>query len=447
MANTPAETGTPSAFDGLPEGAGWHRCCLQVNSFEYQQHRGAPLGQTVEEDYNNALVDALVQAGVSVIAITDHWCVDSGETLRYAAQASGITAFPGFEATTKDGVHLLVLFDPAAHVANINRNIGECGIPADCHDSRPGTLDFLELLERAEAWGAVVVAPHVTTGGGLLDKLSGQSAVRAWTDSRLHAVAVSGAALSQGHKAILDNKDSAYNRNNHLAVIGAADVNGPADVAKTGSSSWIKLSSLTTSGLDLAFRTPETRVSRTDPSANVHSRIIGMTWEGGFLDGMKIRFNDSLNVLIGGRGSGKSTVIESLRYALALKPLTPSSAEDHAGMIKQVLGAGTKVLVAIQVRIPSDAVFTIERLVGSAPVVRDSTGALLQSAPLDLLRGVEIYGQRELAELARNRQQLTSLLAQYLPNGTEDEQIAATNNKHWSGLGGQYWPPKRRSKP
>jgi len=179
----------------------------------------------------------------------------------------------------------------------------------------------------------------------------------------------------------------------------------------------------------LAFRTPETRVSRTEPSANVHSRIIGMTWEGGFLDGMKIRFNDSLNVLIGGRGSGKSTVIESLRYALALKPLTPSSAEDHAGMIKQVLGAGTKVLVAIQVRIPSDAVFTIERLVGSTPVVRDSTGALLQSAPLDLLRGVEIYGQRELAELARNRQQLTSLLAQYLPNGTEDEQVAATNKQ------------------
>lgn len=412
--------GRVSEFDDLTEGTEWRRCALQVNPYSYQEHHNKPLATSSDEDtYNNSLVAALVEAEISVIAITDHWCVDSGTKLRAAAEQRGITVFPGFEATAKDGVHLLVLFDPAADVANINRNIGECGIPADCRESRPGSLDTVELLERAEAWGAVTVAPHVTTGGGLLDKLSGQPAVQAWRDGRLHAVGLGGAAPSQGSAAILANKDTAYKRTNPIAVLAAADVNSPADVEKTGSSCWIKLSSLTISGLDLAFRTPETRVARINPTGSAHARVIGVSWEGGFLDGVRIRFNESLNVLIGGRGSGKSTVIESLRYALGMAPLAATLKQEHDGMIKHVLGPGTKIRLEIQVRTPSPASYTIERLVGSSPIVRDLGGALLQSTPHDLLHGAEVYGQRELAELARDKQRLTSLLAQYLPDGAD----------------------------
>ena len=416
-----------SEFDDLPEGAGWRRCALQINPFSYLEANGKSLDDFSDErSYNTALVAALLDVGISVIAITDHWCVDSGITLRVAAEAAGITVFPGFEATTKDGVHLLVLFDPASDTANINRNIGECGIPADCRESRPGSLDTLELLAYAERWNAVTVAPHVTTGGGLLDKLSGQSAVQAWTDARLHAVGVGGATPSQGHAAILTNKDAAYRRNNPLAVLAAADVSGPVDAAKAGSSCWIKLSSLTISGLDLAFRTPETRVARTDPTECSHARITGIRWEGGFLDGVRIRFNESLNVLIGGRGSGKSTVIESLRYALGIPPLAKLSKDEHEAMVTHVLGAGTKVRLEVQIRSPSVAMYTVERLVGSNPVVRDATGALLHSAPSDLLRSTEVYGQRELAELARDKQRLTSLLAQYLPDDADRGEGAKT---------------------
>lgn len=331
----------------------------------------------------------------------------------------------GFEGTAKDRVHLLVIFDPSTDRGNINRYIGECGIPADCHESRPGTLDTLELLERAEAWSAVTVAPHVTTGGGLLDKLSGQSAVRAWTDNRLHAVGVGGGVLSQAHEAILSNRDAAYKRTNPLAILAAADICSPADVSKSGGSSWIKLSSLTISGLDLAFRTPETRVSRDDPTRGAHAQIVGLTWEGGFLDGVKVRLKESLNVLIDGRGSGKSTVLESIRYALGIAPLASSSKAEHDAMVKNVLGAGTKVRLEMQIRKPSVSTYTVERLVGSKSVVRDSAGTVLQAAPVNLLRGVSVYGQRELAELVRDKGRLTSLLAQYLPDGTDTTDAAA----------------------
>jgi DNA repair exonuclease SbcCD ATPase subunit len=156
-----------------------------------------------------------------------------------------------------------------------------------------------------------------------------------------------------------------------------------------------------------------------DPQGLAHPHLIGVRWEGGFLDEVKIRLNESLNVLIGGRGSGKSTVIESIRYALEIPPLAAVSQATHDSMIRDVLGSGAKVTLEVEVRTPSPTIFTIERLVGSKPVVRGSAGALLQSAPADVLRGTEVYGQRELAELARNRQQLTALLAQYLPDSNE----------------------------
>lgn len=420
-----------SEFAGLTEGATWNRCAFQVNPYSYLEANGrSTQGLGDEASYNASIVAALLSNGIRVIAVTDHWCVDSGASLREAAEAAGITVFPGFEATAKDGVHLLVLFDPGTSPANINRHIGECGIPADCHESRPGSQDTLELLECAERWGAVIIAPHVTSGGGLLDKLSGQTAVQAWTDPRLHAVALSGGVPSQGHAAILANRDLAYKRGNPVARLRAADVSHPSDLVKPGSSCWIKLSSLTINGLDLAFRTPETRVSQEDPQGLAHPRLIGVRWEGGFLDEVKIRLNESLNVLIGGRGSGKSTVIESIRYALEIAPLAAVSQATHDSMIRDVLGSGAKVTLEVEVRTPSPTIFTIERLVGSKSVVRDSAGALLQSAPGDVLRGTEVYGQRELAELARNKQQLTALLAQYLPDSNELGHAVSTHARN-----------------
>lgn len=415
----------------MSEGARWHRCALQVNPFAYLAANAKQIAGLDDEDaYNEAMVHALVEAGVEAIAITDHWRVDTSESLGAAAQAAGISVFPGFEATSKDGVHLLVIYDPSTEAANINRNIGECGIPADCEDSRPGNKDALELLECAERWGAVVVAAHVTSGGGLFDKLSGQSAISVWKDPRLHAAAYGGTNPTQAHSMILANKDPMYQRANPLAVLQAADVSKPEDVAKSGSTTWIKLSSFSLSGLDLAFRTPDTRVRLEDPSLTPHPVIRSVHWEGGFLDGVSLRFNDSLNVFIGGRGSGKSTVIESLRHVLDLEPLGVVSKAEHTAMVNGVLGSGTKTVLELETQTPRRERFTIERLVGSSPVVRSVDGSVLRSTPSDVLPGARVFGQRELAELARDKVGLTALLSGFLPPDSEAVPNGAVEKLH-----------------
>jgi hypothetical protein len=54
--------------------------------------------------------------------------------------------------------------------------------------------------------------------------------------------------------------------------------------------------------------------------ASPHHQIVSLTIEGGFLDGVTLDFVDGLNCVIGGRGAGKTTVLEFLRYILGLMP-------------------------------------------------------------------------------------------------------------------------------
>ena len=58
-----------------------------------------------------------------------------------------------------------------------------------------------------------------------------------------------------------------------------------------------------------------------------------ITAEGGFLDKLELSFSKGLNVIIGGRGTGKTSVIELLRYCLDVRNYTEESgarSREHA---------------------------------------------------------------------------------------------------------------------
>ena len=62
--------------------------------------------------------------------------------------------------------------------------------------------------------------------------------------------------------------------------------------------------------------------------------------EGGFLDGLDLRFTEGMNVLIGERGAGNSSVIELLRFALGTPALTERFARLAREHTASVLGDG-----------------------------------------------------------------------------------------------------------
>jgi DNA repair ATPase RecN len=402
----------------FPRGARFYKCALQINPFDYliKYKKATPF--TDEETYNNALIQACKEQGVEVIAVTDHYCVKSTARLIAAARHNGILVFPGFEAVTKDGIHLLCLCDANRNASELERIIGDCGI----HDQQTGMplgdYDVLELLQRSRIkWNAVCVAAHVASDGGLLRTLAGQARINAWRSQDLLACSLPGPIeeAPDDLRPILQNKNADYRREHAVAVINAQDINGPDDLVKPGASCWIKMSEVSVDGLRQAFLDPESRIRlASDPVPEEHIELVAIVWQGGFLDGQAIHFNENLNVLIGGRGTGKSTIVESLRYVLGLSPLGEEARKAHEGIIRQVLRSGTKISLLVRSYRPSKREYLLERTVPNPPVVREEKGQVLNIMPQDIIPKAEVYGQHEISELTKSPEKLTRLLERFV---------------------------------
>lgn len=69
-------------------------------------------------------------------------------------------------------------------------------------------------------------------------------------------------------------------------------------------------------------------------------RIARLDVDEGFLDGLTIEFSPGLNVLIGARGVGKTSVIELLRFVLGASWFTADAEARSTQQVKSVLGDG-----------------------------------------------------------------------------------------------------------
>jgi predicted ATPase len=400
----------------LPSGARFYRAALQVNPFAYLGRYNKPTRFRTEVEYNAAIIAACLETGIEVIGVTDHYRVHESAGLVQAARVAGVFAFSGFEAVTKDGVHFLCLFDPNKD-SMLERFIGDCGVHDTQAASPTGGLDATELLGRAKTWGSICLAAHVASDGGLLKKLSGQPRVNAWKSPDLLACVLAGPVSDapDNLRPILENRDAEHRRNRAVAVINAGDVNSPEDLKKDGTSCFIKMSNVSVEALRQAFLDPDSRIRlNSDPQAEPHAEFLAVTWEGGFLGDTSVHFNGNLNVLVGGRGTGKSTMIESIRYALGLDPLGEEARKAHDGVVRYVLRSGTKISLLVRSHKPSQRCYTIERSVPNPPIVKDEIGDVMTLSPKDVMPGVEVFGQHEISELTKSREKLTLLLERFV---------------------------------
>ncbi|MGI9361960.1 MAG: AAA family ATPase [Parasphingorhabdus sp.] len=60
----------------------------------------------------------------------------------------------------------------------------------------------------------------------------------------------------------------------------------------------------------------------------------------GFLDGLDLQIDDGLNVLIGARGTGKTSIIELIRFVLGLENVVSESSQRSAEHAEAILGTG-----------------------------------------------------------------------------------------------------------
>ena len=391
-----------------PTGAVFHRCALHVNP----HHDGdAPSNAA-------AIVAKAVELGVSVLAVTG---LDSVAAFRTVAAGQGITLFPGFEVTSAEGLHVLCIYPPGTAAGQLEQFLDQLGVDRAAPAADPSGVSFENVLTRVRVQGGVAIAAYATADGDLFDGLS----MQAWRSEDLLAVRIPGPVeeLPEDARHILENRSADYRRvhpaggKQAVAVINANGVATAADLEHPAATCRIKMSEVSIEGLRQAFLDPDSRIRLNrqdgDAEAEAHTELMSLAWDGGFLDGASISLNPNLNVLVGGHGAGKSTIIESLRYVLALEPVGEEAGKAHNGIVRHVLRSGTKVSLRVRCYRPATREYLIERTVPNPPVVRDENGLVSNLLPRDILPRVEVYGQHEISELARSGEKLTRLLDRF----------------------------------
>ena len=128
-------------------------------------------------------------------------------------------------------------------------------------------------------------------------------------------------------------------------------------------------------------------------------RLLRLAVQGGFLDGLDVEFAPGLNCLIGGRGTGKTTLLEFVRYALDPAALEgPRRAGSLAALVESNLGGG-RVWLHLATR--DGLRYTVGRSAGEPPVVLDQQH---RPTAITLGRGrffaADIFSQNQVESIA-----------------------------------------------
>lgn len=401
------------------------KCALQVNPAGYIINRGDGHNHGMnEEQYNQELLRIAQENGIEVIGLADHGNVDSVDAIRELMNAHGILVFPGFEIASSEKAHFVCLFSEHTSRDDLIGYMAKLEIDTK-NPTYPSKLSAEQILEKIDELNGFIYAAHCINDNGVLKlKLN-----HVWKNIRLKATQIP-ATLDEsgnenhGYRNILLNKDEAYKRDSSITIINAKDVAKPDDLANPTASCLVKMTKPSFEAFKLAFQDAESRIRlNSENFINHYSCIESLKIIGGYLDGVSIEFSEHLNTVIGGRGTGKSTLLECIRYVLQLEPISKKAKQQHEEIIKENLGK-TKARVELVIRSKkmNGKRFIIARSYGQNATVKDEQGKISTFTPLDLLPAIEIYGQNEIYDIAQD----TAMQRQLLTRFIDDTQQATT---------------------
>ncbi|NLX57128.1 MAG: hypothetical protein GXY58_18625 [Planctomycetaceae bacterium] len=154
-------------------------------------------------------------------------------------------------------------------------------------------------------------------------------------------------------------------------------------------------------------------------------RIRSITVIGGFLDGAQFDLSDGLNCFIGARGTGKTTALELVRFALDALPVRDAEVTERR-RIESLVGRnldGGQVHVGIETK--EGLGFVVSRAWGEEPLVltRDGNATDMTLKAGSIFRA-DIFSQNEVERIANETASQLELLDSF-----EAETIAEMNGQ------------------
>ena len=245
----------------------YYRVDLHVHSPASSDYRGDRCVTPYE------FVSEFVARGYGLIAITDHNAgtyVDQAIEARdrLAAEGRNITVLPGVELSVSPGVHLLAIL-PEGGSAAISDLLSRLELPIEQHSCTTGQINqsIGEITRIVHQRRGLLIGAHCNSTHGIVETLDGQTRLE-W----LRAVDALEINSASGEDKVSRTIDYVTNNLNvSIPFIYGSDSHNSASET-TGM--WVKMAEPSfKSLLQLTFE-PELRVSRTEPIAPAHGRIV-----------------------------------------------------------------------------------------------------------------------------------------------------------------------------
>ncbi len=319
-------------------------------------------------DFSGVTADEIVKEAISKgldgIAITDHNTGAAIDEIKIAAKGKNLTIIPGVEITCKggkSGIHLIALLDIDKESIHISGLLNSLGIQPDEQGKQTAItkVDIIEAIEIiVQQWGGLAIPAHVNSSKGILHDMAGEQRTIIIKHPNLLAIEATDFdnkdLANKKRRAIdlLDGNDPTYKRK--LAVYQASDCK-KSDVSDDhclegigNRFSYFKLEKINIDGIRQCFADPDVRIIQSfDYKEYTYPRIKEVSISGGFLENQNFVFHSGLNSILGGKGTGKSLIIELLRFVLNQPPNQPEIFNDHQSKLAKRLGDYESVEITI----------------------------------------------------------------------------------------------------
>ena len=405
-------------------GAEWAKVDLHLHTPGVDTFRLLPGVSPDNEEDRERIIDEyiskLMSANIKIVAITDYNGIRKEwfERIKEKAKEKYIIILPGVELSIgggvggKYGLHLLLIFEEDVNVDELSSFLWN--FDEEYPTSKPTNRDLKlkkslkEFIDEVrDKYNCLVVFAHPDNSKGFMKSYSPKEAVNLLKSIKPDAIEY----ISESSKnRLLDTGELDKDFFRRIAIIENSD---PKSLDEIGNkvrdgrvrATYVKLSDFSLDALKLALHDPEVRVRLYNPPNMLHTRISKIKIEGtNFLKDIEIVFNPEMNTLVGGRGVGKSAVIESIRYCLDLEIYSDKSFREE--FVKNVVGSGGKISIEIE-KFYGDTKqkFIVERVIGKEPEVFSETGEKLDLSPRGIFdKSIPIViGQKELYFLAEDR--------------------------------------------
>lgn len=304
-------------------GSEWLRADLHLHTNEDAEFR-------YEGDanyYHSSYIDKLVEQDIKIAAITNHnkFKLDEFKHLRKIAKKRQIYLLPGIELSVGDGsngIHCLVIFDAEEWLANgedcINQFLSATFAGKSNYENENGrsnhslkqTIDKLNSFNK----NYFIVMAHVEQRSGFYNELDGGRILEFGKDPNFEKAVLAFQKVRTRDK--IENLKLWFN-GKLPAFIEGSDPKSIDEIGK-GNKTYFKIGAYNFEAIKYALIDKDYRISE-DQKSPTNGFVKSISFRGGKLNGKTIYLNHAMNNLIGIRGSGKSSVLEAVRYALDIE--------------------------------------------------------------------------------------------------------------------------------